>query len=103
MKRFAITSLFLLLSFETSCSSGHQAAAVPCHNDTVRTSPGVFLFLNTGQTYKVFPTDNRVAMVWLPRDKLTVCHIGGAAVEITNISKKSETVRAVRVFDQSSM
>lgn len=99
MRRFATTSLILLLGFQTACSLGQKAADVPCYSDTVQTSPGIFLALSSGQTYQVFPTDNRISMAWLPMDRLTVCQIGGAAVEITNTTEKDEKVRALRIFN----
>jgi hypothetical protein len=99
MKRLAATSLILLLGFESACSTGLTAADAPCHSDTVQTSPGVILALSSGQTYQVFPTDNRISMMWLPTDKLTVCPIGGAAVEITNATAKGAKVKAIQIFN----
>jgi hypothetical protein len=99
MKRLATIPLILLLGFETACSVGKTAADTPCHGDTVQTSPGVILPLSSGQTYQVYPTDNRISMTWLPMDKLIVCPIGGSAVEITNKTSKDEKVRAVRIFN----
>jgi hypothetical protein len=99
MKCLAAISLILLLGFETACSLGQTAAVTPCHGDTVQTSPGVILPLSSGQTYQVYPTDNHISMNWLPMDKLIVCPIGGAAVEITNTTKKDEKVRALQMFN----
>jgi hypothetical protein len=99
MKRLAAISLILLLGSETACSGGKTAAATSCHADTVQTSPGVILPLSSGQTYQVYPTDNHISMNWLPMDRLAVCPIGGAAVEITNSTKKDEKIRAVRMFN----
>jgi hypothetical protein len=98
MKRFAGAALLLLLSLEGGCSLGKTAAATPCHNDRVQTSPGVILPLSSGLLYQVYPTDNHISMMWLPQDRLTVCPIGGSAVAITNLSKKNEKIRAVRIF-----
>jgi hypothetical protein len=102
MNRRAIIALVLLCLLsvsQTACTLGRPAAEVPCHNDAVQTSPGVILPLASGQTYQVYPTDNTISMMWLPLDKLTVCPLGGAAVEITNLSRKAEKVRAVRIFN----
>ena len=101
MKRLATTSLILLLGFETACSLGQTAAVTPCHGDRVQTSPGVIFALSSGQTYQVFPTDNRISMTWLPLDKLIVCPIGGSGVEITNTTEKGEKVRAIQIFNLS--
>jgi hypothetical protein len=99
MNRFAGSALLLVVSLEGGCSLGRTAAATPCHSDRVQTSPGVILPLSSGQTYQVYPTDNHISMLWLPLDQLTVCPIGGAAVEITNLSKKNERIRAVRIYN----
>jgi hypothetical protein len=99
MNRFAGPALLLLLSFEGGCSLGTTAASTPCHSDRVQTSPGVILPLSSGQLYQVYPTDNRVSMMWLPQDKLRVCPIGGSAAEITNLSDKNQKIRAVRIYN----
>lgn len=98
MKRLAIIMLILPLGL-AACSTGRTAAATPCHADTVQTSPGLVMDLGSGQTYRVYPTDNHISMNWLPLDRLIVCPIGGAAVELTNISQKNQKVRAVRIFN----
>jgi hypothetical protein len=99
MKRFVGPALLLILSLEGGCSLGKTAATAPCHSDRVQTSPGVILPLSSGLTYQVYPTDNHISMLWLPLDRLTVCPIGGAAVEITNLSRKNERIRAVRIYN----
>ncbi len=97
--RWAVLTLLLLSGFETGCSLGRPAAAVPCHNDQVQTSPGMILPLASGQTYQVYPTDNKISMTWLPADRLVVCPIGGGAVEITDRSAKNEKIRALQIFN----
>ena len=99
MKRLAGAALGLLLCLETGCSLGKSAADTSCHSDMVQTSPGVILPLSSGQLYQVYPTDNTVSMLWLPLDKLTVCPVGGSAVEITNHTAKDEKIKAVRIFN----
>jgi hypothetical protein len=101
MKHPLAIILILLLSLETACSLGQRAADVPCHNDMVQTSPGVILPLASGQTYQVFPADNRVSMMWRPLDRLLVCPIGGGAVTMTNLSDKNAKVRAVLITNPS--
>jgi len=98
MNRWTVAALLLVLGFETACAST-PAAAVPCHSDAVQTSPGVILPLASGQTYQVYPTDNRISMTWLPMDRLIVCPIGGAAVQITDTTAKGEKIRAVQIFN----
>jgi len=92
-------ALLVVLGSEAACSLGKPAAAVACHADTVQTSPGVILPLGSGQTYQVYPTDNTISMMWLPRDRLIVCPIGGAVAEITNTTRKNEKIRAIRIFN----
>jgi hypothetical protein len=101
MKRLATTPVILLLGLETACSLGLRAGDTPCHSDTVQTSPGVVLFLSSGQTYQVFPSDNRISMTWMPMDKLIVCPLGGSGVEITDATAKGEKVKALRIFNLS--
>ncbi|GLR67064.1 hypothetical protein GCM10010909_17450 [Acidocella aquatica] len=59
------------------------------------TSPGLLLFLSSGQEFKVFPTSNRIARAWLPRDRLIVCRKSGNAYEITNLDRKGEHIEAL--------
>ena len=99
MNRFAGPALLLFLSLEAGCPLGKTAAATPCHSDRVQTSPGVILPLSSGQTYQVYPTDNKISMMWLPADRLIVCPIGGGAVEITDRSAKNEQIRALQIFN----
>jgi hypothetical protein len=99
LNRWAVRALLLALGLETACSLGQPAAAVACHNDRVETSPGVILPLASGQTYQVYPTDNKISMMWLPADRLIVCPIGGGSVEITNRSAKNEKIRAAQIFN----
>jgi hypothetical protein len=99
MKRLAVMPLILLLGLTSACSVGRTAANTQCYADTVQTSPGLVMDLGSGQTYHVYPTDNHISMNWLPLDRLTVCPIGGSAVELTNISQKNQKVRAVRIFN----
>jgi hypothetical protein len=99
MNRWAAITLLLLLGTQTACSLGKTAATAPCYNDTVQTSPGVILPLGSGQTFQVYPTDNHISMNWLPTDKLIVCPIGGAAVEITNTSERNEKIHALQIFN----
>jgi hypothetical protein len=98
-KRWAGAALSLLLGFEAACSLGRPEAGNACHADEVRTSPGVFLPLASGQLYQVYPSDNTISMLWRPLDRLVVCPTSGAAVTITNMTEKGETVRAVRIFN----
>jgi hypothetical protein len=99
MNLWAVIALLFLLAFDAGCSPVRPAASVACHTDTVQTSPGVILPLGSGQTYQVYPTDNTISMMWVPLDKLIVCPIGGAGVEITNVSRKNEKIRALRIFN----
>ncbi len=99
LNRWTVLTLLLLLGFETSCSLGQPASAVACHKDRVQTSPGGILPLASGQTYQVYPTDNRISMLWSPADRLIVCPIGGSAVEITDRDAKNEKIRAVQIFN----
>ena len=89
----------LLLSLEAACTLGRPATSSACHEDKVRTSPGLILPLASGQIYQVYPNDNMISMLWRPLDKVTICPTGGASVTITNTTEKGETVRAVRVFN----
>lgn len=70
----------------------------PCYKDRIRTSPGILLFLTSGLKYEVYPGDSRISSSWLPLDRLLVCQIGGAAVEITNLDRRNEQIKALRQF-----
>jgi len=99
MKPPITAPLILLLSLFAACSTGRTAADTPCHADMVQTSPGVILPLESGQTFQVYPTDNHISMVWQPLDNLLVCPLGGAAVEITNLSDGNKKIKALQIFD----
>jgi hypothetical protein len=95
----AAIALLAVLGLGTACSPERPVIVGPCHRDTVQTSPGLILSLSSSQTYQVFPTDNHISMTWLPMDRLIVCPIGGAAVEMTNSTKKGAKIRALRIFN----
>ena len=84
-------SLFMACLFLVASVAGAQA----CHRDSVSTSPGLLLFLASGQEFKVFPTSNRIARAWLPREGVLVCHKSGTAYEITNLDRKGERIEAL--------
>jgi hypothetical protein len=99
MNRLAKCLLLVLLICQTACTLGQTAAQTPCHADMVQTSSGPLLGLSSGQTYQIFPTDIRSTAFWLPLDKLTVCPIGGSGVRITNLTAKTQPIRALRIFN----
>jgi hypothetical protein len=83
---------FVLLALFVSAAS---VQAQPCRPDLVSTSPGIFLFMSSGQTFRIFPTDNHISMTWLPMDKLTVCRKAANAYEITNLTRRGEQVEGL--------
>jgi hypothetical protein len=99
VKRLAKAALLVLLCGQAGCTPGRTAAQTPCHADMVQTSSGPLLALSSGQTYQIFPTDIRRTAFWLPLDKLTVCPIGGSGVAITNLTAKTQPVRALQIFN----
>lgn len=101
IKPLAAVSLMLLLGFAPGCSRGQTAAQAPCYRDAVQTSPGTFLPMASGRLFQVYPTDNQISMGWRPLDRVIVCPIGGAAVEIINMTEKGAKVKAIQLFPLS--
>lgn len=90
------TARFVLLAAVSLLILCGHAQAQTCWNDKVRNSAGDVLALSSGQVFRVYPGASRITSMWLPLDKLTVCPIGGTAVEITNISQKNQQIKALR-------
>ena len=95
------SGLFLLAVFLISVASQQAFALPPCYNDKVSNTNGLLITLKSGQTFRGYPGTGRLTSVWLPLDKVTVCYLGGSAVEITNKSKNNQTVKALRIYNYS--
>jgi hypothetical protein len=88
----------LLLFMFLAVFSPAAAAAQDCHADTVRNGEGVLLVLSSGWSFKLFPGDDRLAGSWCPLEKVTVCHLSGAAYRITNLSRQGQQVEGLYQF-----
>jgi len=71
------------------------ASALPCHQDSVSTAPGTYLFTQKGQEFEIFPGQQGRTATWLPTDRLTVCRLGGSAFELTDTGRHGEHVEAL--------
>jgi hypothetical protein len=92
------TKLPLLAVFFLSVAFEQAFAVPPCYSDKIINTDGVRIRLGSGQTFKGYPGTGQITSTWLPLDKVTVCYLGGAAVEITNTSQKDQTVKALRIY-----
>ena len=89
----------LLAALLLSVASEQAFALPPCYSDKVIDTNGLLITLGSGQTFHNYPGTGRLTSVWLPLDKVTVCYLGGGAVEITNISRSNQTVKALRIYN----
>jgi hypothetical protein len=70
----------------------------PCFTGAISESNGAYIKLWSGPTYVPFPGTSGRTMMWLPNDKVTVCRIGGTSYQITNTSRKNQTVKVFQKF-----
>ena len=91
--------LLLLAAVLLSVASAQAFAAPPCYSDKIINTNGMRIRLGSGQVFNGYPGTGRLTSVWLPLDKVTVCYLGGSAVAITNISRKNQTVKALRIYN----
>jgi hypothetical protein len=87
MRKRLVAPLFILLAA--------AARAQPCHHDTISTSPGPYLFTQTGQSFAIIPTSTHITDTWLPMDRLLVCYISATAFELTNLDRRNQQAEAL--------
>jgi len=79
-----------------------KSAFVPCRTDKILNASGPFISLRSGQAYNAYPGSQSTMSTWEPLDRVTVCGIGGTAVQITNLSQRNEKVKALRIYPQNA-
>jgi hypothetical protein len=77
--------------------AGPALADGPCNADRISNTNGAAIRLQSGQLYQAFPGSSPKLANWLPLDKVTVCQLSGAAVQITNIDERNQVIKAMRV------
>jgi len=98
-----MSRVFVAFAFALSiacCTPAHSQtspAVSHCHADKISNTRGLGIRLGSGLIYRAFPGTGGRMSAWLPLDRVTVCRIGGGAVQITNLSKRGQTVKALRV------
>lgn len=89
---------YLLMAACLTFSVSRPAMADRCFMSYVRISSGGAVILGTGIRYIPYPGRDRVAAnLWLPRDKVEVCHLSGGIDQITNLSRSDyQTIKALK-------
>ncbi len=99
MSRIIIAAWLLL---GAACAQAQPAVTAPCQDDKISNAAGLVIQLASGQDFQAYPGAQGVISGWLPLDRVSVCGIGGIAVKITNLSKKYQSVKALRIFPTNS-
>ncbi len=99
-----MTRILVIVGLFSALACGHAFAqdnANPpvCYNDKMLNTNGLFIRTGSGLIYKAYPGSSGTLGSWLPLDKISICRIGGGAVEITNLSRKNQQVKALRQFN----
>ncbi len=83
-------------------AQAQPSGSPPCRGDKILNAAGLLITLRSGQAYNAYPGSQALMSMWEPLDKVTVCGIGGSAVQITDLSHKNETVKAFRAYPQNT-
>lgn len=96
-----MSRIFVIVGLVAALACGHafaqnNASSPVCYNDKVRTTNGSVITTASGQIFKPYTGSSARLSFWQPLDKISICRIGGSAVEITNLSRKIQQVKALR-------
>jgi len=99
-----MSRIFVIAGLGFALACGHafaqtNANSPVCYTDKVRTTNGSIITTGSGQIFKPYTGSSAKLSFWLPLDKISICRIGGSAVEITNLSRKNLQVKALRQFN----
>ncbi len=99
-----MSRIFVIAGFVSALACGqtlaqNNANSPVCYNDKMLNTNGLFIRTGSGAIFRSYPGSSGRLGSWLPLDKISVCRIGGNAVEITNLSRKNQQVKALRQFN----
>ena len=100
MKRIFGAAL-MLVAIAGAQAQARISGDLNCRNDRVSDSNGILIGLSSGLAYQGYPGSQNRLSTWLPRDKVTVCRLGGDAVQITDLSRNSERIKALRIYPEN--
>ncbi len=99
-----MSRIFVIAGFVSALACGQALAqknanSPVCYNDKMLNTNGLFIRTGSGAIFRSYPGSSGRLGSWLPLDKISICRIGGNAVEITNLSRKNQQVKALRQFN----
>jgi hypothetical protein len=99
-----MSRILAIVGLVSALACGHafaqaNANSPVCYNDKMLNTNGLFIRTGSGLVFQAYPGSGAKLSSWLPLDKISVCRIGGSAVEITNLSRKNQQVKALRKFN----
>jgi hypothetical protein len=94
-RMFLLAGLVLAFGCGEALAQSNPPSPV-CYNGKIVNTNGSKIRMDSGQVFQAYPGSNSKLSFWTPLDKVSICHIGGAAVEITNESKAGQSVKALR-------
>jgi hypothetical protein len=91
-------AVWLLLGIAAAQAQSQTAASQPCWQDKISNTNGIQIKLQSGLSYQAYPGSQSKLSSWLPLDKVQVCRLGGSAVQVTDLSKGGQSVKALRLY-----
>ncbi len=95
---FVIAGLILAIGSSHAFAQSNDSSQA-CYNDNIINTNGRSIRTGSGLTFQSYPGSSATLSFWAPLDKITVCRLSGSAVEITNLSKKDQQVKALRKYN----
>jgi hypothetical protein len=93
-RMFLLAGLVLAFGCGEALAQSNPSSPV-CYSGKVVNTNGSSIRMESGQVFRAYPGSNAKLSFWTPLDKVSICHTGGAGVEITNKSKGNQTVKAL--------
>lgn len=99
MKKLLIPVICLTFgALAPALAESSSSSSSSCFNSKMLSGTGPTIRLSNGLTYMVAPGADRTKVtIWLPLDKLRVCHGTGSSWLITNLSRPTpQTITGIR-------
>jgi hypothetical protein len=96
MSRIFIMIAFILAIGCVQALAQTDATSTACYNDKLSNTNGSSIRTGSGLIFQAYPGSNATLSFWAPLDQIKICRLGGTAVQITNLSKNDQQVKALR-------
>ncbi len=95
-------AIWLFLGIAGAQAQSQTAASQPCWRDKISNANGIQISLQSGLAYQAYPGSQPVLSRWFPLDSVEVCRLGGSSVRITDLSKRRQSLKALRIYPSNS-